>query len=276
MTSTLPSANTSLWAPVIDTHAHLYVDDMPLVAGATFKPGYCFEVDDYLDILDAEGVLFGVITAPSFLGSYNDYTVEILRNHRRLRGTAIVEPSIDALGLRHLADNGIVGIRYSLRRYPYVPDFSQPEYQRLLRRVRDLDLYVHILAETERLAHLVPQLDKAGVKLVIDHFGVPEPRFGENDPGQRAILTALQNGRTWIKLSAPFRSSSDVDMKKLARFYLAEAGPDQLLWGSDCPWSSYEDQFNFRDTIRWFEDWIPEHSIREQIGRSGLRLNKFM
>ncbi|MGH8811625.1 MAG: amidohydrolase family protein [Advenella sp.] len=275
MISTSALTDSAPWSPVIDTHAHLYVQDMPLVTGATFEPGYSFEVDDYFRILDDEGVLFGVITAPSFLGSYNDYTLEILRNHPRLRGTAIVEPSIDALGLRHLADHGIVGIRYSLRRYPAIPDFSQPEYQRLLRRIRDLDLYVHILAETERLAQLVPLLDKAGVKLVIDHFGVPEPRFGQNDPGRLAIQAALQNGRTWVKLSAPYRTTG-VDMKALARFYLAQAGAERMVWGSDCPWSSYEGTFNFRDTIRWFEEWIPEQSLREQIGRTGLRLNKFM
>jgi len=269
------SESENQWAPIIDTHAHLYLEDMPMVKGATFEPTYPFEAKDYLKILDDEGVLFGVITAPSFLGSYNDYTISLLQSNRRLRGTAIVDPTIDYLGLRHLADNGIVGVRYSLRRYPDIPDFSTPEYQRLLRRIRDLDLYVHILAETERLAKLVPQLDKAGVKLVIDHFGVPEPRFADADPGKKAITSAIQNGRTWIKLSAPYRTSG-VDMKALAQFYLREAGPDRLLWGSDCPWSSYEGSFNFKDTIRWFEEWIPDCNVRNKIGITGLYLNRFM
>lgn len=269
------SATEASWSPIIDTHAHLFEQDLPLAANASWLPPYSFTKEQYLDLLDKESILFGVITAPSFLGTYNDHTLAMLRSTPRLRGTAIVDPDIDSSALRALADGGIVGIRYSLRRYPDLPDFSAPEYQRLLRRLRDLDLYVHILAESERLAHLIPHLDKAGVKLVIDHFGVPEKKFGDNDPAQSAILQAVQNGKTWIKLSAPYRTAG-VEMAALAQKFLAAAGPERLLWGSDCPWTGHEGKYTLRDTVRWFEEWIPDRAIREQIGRSGLALNKFI
>lgn len=263
------------WSPVIDTHAHLFERGLPLTQNATYDPTYSFTERDYLRILDEEAVLFGVITAPSFLGTYNDYALDVLRGHRRLRGTAIVDPETDPRSLRAMADAGIVGIRYSLRRYPDLPDFSLPTYQRLLRRVRDLDWYVHILAESDRLAGLLPALDKAGVKLVIDHFGVPEQRHGDNDPGLQAVLRLMQNGRTWVKISAPYRLPG-MDAPALAGKFLAAGGAERLLWGSDCPWTAHEGRFTYRDTIRWFEECVPDTRDRETMGRAGLALNKFI
>ena len=261
------------WSPIIDTHAHIFVPGLPLADNATYHPTRSFTEQDYLGVLDAAGVSFGVLTAPSFLGAYNDYTLDVLRRNRRLRGTAIVDPATDPYTLRAMADDGIVGIRYSLRRYPDTPDFTSSAYQRLLRRVRDLDWFVHIMAESDKLAVLVPILAASGVKLVIDHFGVPERGIDE-DAGLRAVLRAVQDGWTWVKLSGPYRAAGP-DKKALARKFLSAAGPARLLWGSDWPWTGHEGQFTYRDTISWFEGWIPEQGIREEIGRTGLALHGF-
>lgn len=263
------------WSPLVDTHAHIFLRDLPLVAGATHRPDKDFATADYLALLDANDVPFGVIAAPSFLGSYNDYMLRELMAHRRLRGTAIVEPDVDFPALRAMDREGIVGIRYSLRRYPEIPDFTAPDYQRLLRRIVDLDWHVHILAEPERMAFLVPQLVDAGVKLVIDHFGLPDAKLGFDCTGFQAIQKALQTGRTWVKLSAPYRLTG-WDPKVLAERYLSEVGPDRLLWGSDCPWTAHEGKFGYRDTIDWFVGWIPDQATRDRISRTALRLYRYM
>jgi predicted TIM-barrel fold metal-dependent hydrolase len=216
-----------------------------------------------------------VLTAPSFFGTYNDYAVEALRAHRRLRGTVILDPGTEPFALRELADAGVVGLRFSLRRYPVVPDLTQPDWQRLLRGVRDLDWYVHLLAESERSAQMIPVLERAGVKLVIDHYGVPERKPLDQDPGFAAALRALSGGRTWIKLSAPYRVPVG-NVGQVTQRLLAEAGTERLVWGSDCPWVAHESQFSYRDTIRWFEETVPDVAAREAIGRTGLALNKFI
>jgi predicted TIM-barrel fold metal-dependent hydrolase len=260
-------------SPLVDTHAHIFLRELPLAQNATHRPAHSFTAEDYLAALDAANVRYGVITAPSFLGIYNDYTLDALRRHDRFRGTAIVDPDADPYLLRAMANDGIVGIRYSLRRYPDTPDFTAPDYRRLLRRVQDLDWFVHLLAESEKLAVLVPLLAESGVKLVIDHFGVPDRPFAE-DPGLREIFRAIEKGRTWIKLSAPYRTTG-ADMKALARKFLAAAGTERLLWGSDWPWTSHENRFTYRDTIRWLEEWIPDRATRDAIDQTGMALHGF-
>ena len=271
--ASIESPKTERWSPIVDTHAHIFLREFPLAENATHRPLHSFTEQDYLHVLDSESVRYGVITQPSFLGTYNDYTLAALRRNSRLRGTVIVDADADPYMLRAMANDGVAGIRFSLRRYPDTPDFTSPAYRRLLRRVQDLDWYVHLLAESEKLAGLIPLLADSGVKLVIDHFGVPEKNFA-HDPGLQAILRALQNGRTWIKLSAPYRTTGS-DMMDLSRTFLSAAGAERLLWGSDWPWTSHENRFTYRDTIKWFEEWIPERAVREAIGQSGLALHGF-
>ncbi len=263
------------WAPIIDTHVHCYTKGLPVIPHALIGADHDYTPEDFAAVLDGDGVAFGVLTAPSFLGTYNDYAFRVLEGRPRLKATAILEPGTDPGAMRAMDERGFVGVRYSLRKYPKVPDFSLPEFRPFLRRIIDLDWYVHLLAEPERMATMVPILARSGVKLVIDHFGVPDPASGENDAGLRAILAALEGGNTWIKLSGPYRMDG-MDAKSLARRYLEIGGPERLVWGSDWPWTSHEGRFTYRDTIRWFEDWIPDTAIRDEIGRTGLRLNKFI
>jgi predicted TIM-barrel fold metal-dependent hydrolase len=225
-----------LIGPLVDTHAHIYLTNQPLVDDASHRPERAFTTDDYLRVLDDHGVLFGAVAAPSFLGSYNDYTLDALCRHRRLRGTAIVEPDIDLHSLKAMDAAGIVGIRFSLRGYAGLPDLSTPAYQRLLRRVADLGSHVHIYAEGERVAALAPVLLDAGVNLVIDHFGNPDSALGEASPGFQAALKGIETGRCWVKISAPYRSIG-CDHAALAATLLREAGAERLLFGSDWPLS---------------------------------------
>ncbi len=215
-----------------------------------------------------------MIAAPSFLGTHIDYTLEALRRQPRLRATAIVDPDVTMHRLRELDRQGIVGIRYTLRNYPdsSVPDFGAPEYQRLLAAMVELDWHVHILAEADRLAAMVPVLAKSGVKLLIDHFGVPS---GPACPGQQAVLRAVQEGRTWIRLSAPYRLTPGTSAKELAQKYLREAGPDRLLWGSDWPWVAHENSYSFPQAIRDLQQWIPDPADRARIDANALAIYRF-
>ena len=260
--------------PLVDTHAHIYLANCPVVPGATHHPERSFTDEDFVRTLDDNGVLFGVIAAASFMGSYNDYSLMALRQHRRLRATAIVESDVTLPELRAMDDAGIVGIRFSLRNYAGSPDLTTPEYQRLLRRVADLDWHVHLYAEGERIAALAPVLLNAGVKLVIDHYGNPDPKLGENAPGFQAALRALGSGRGWVKISGPYRSPG-CDHPALAARLLKEAGPERLLFGSDWPFVGHEDTVSYADTVTWFEQAIPDATMREEIGRTAARLYRF-
>ncbi|PQA86620.1 amidohydrolase [Marinicaulis flavus] len=270
--------------PVVDCHAHIFQADMPLSSNAWTKTNYSFTADDYLALLDKYGVHFGIISGLSISGFYNDYMISELRKHRRLRGTAIVAPTTDRYSLERMREDGIIGIRLQLARMTELPDFRSEEYKLLFRRVRDLDWHVHVAIEGPLLPPVLEALEESGVKVVIDHFGHPDPKLSVRCPGHQAILTAVERGNTWVKLSGGFRllgtaawrtnpeGDADEIASALAQSLLANAGPERLLWGSDCPFVGYENRITFDYALERFRRWAPDPMVRWRISQTALKL----
>lgn len=265
-----PSAPLSVSPPLVDTHAHIWGSAMPFASKAWTRPDYAFPVEEYLATLDAHGVGYGVIAAASLFGTYNDYTIRALRRFPRLRGTAIVDPDIGFYELEHMHGDGIVGIRLQLFHVDPLPDFAGESYVRLFHRLRDLNMHVHVNVEAARLQPVLAALQPSGVKIVIDHFGWPEAELGLDCPGFLMSVEACRTGRAWVKLSSGFRRS-DQDISRLfAQAYVDRVGTDRLFWGSDAPFVGCEGTVDFSDTIRQYEYWLPDDSIRAAISRNSF------
>jgi predicted TIM-barrel fold metal-dependent hydrolase len=260
--------------PIVDGHAHIFVGRMPLTSAAWAKPTYEYPVEAYLADLDRHGIPFGVIAAASLYGDYNDYTLEALAAHKRLRGTVIVEPSISRDALARLAEQGVVGVRWTWRRLAEMPDLRGPVYRSFLNRLTDLGMHVELLAKGEAMPQLLPALDEAGVRVVIDHFGDPPKSEGVEGPSYAAVLRALQNGRTWVKVSAGHRLAEPLRLSAMAKL-LAEAGPERLIWGSDAPFVGHEGDMTYPRALEIFEALAPDPAVRRAISDTALRLYFF-
>src|SRR5690554_4120567 len=270
--------------PLVDCHAHIFLPDMPVACGAWIEPDYAFTADDLVAEMDRHGVHFGVISGLSITGYYNDYMIAQLRRNPRLRGTAIVPPTIDRYTLERMQADGVVGIRLQLARLERLPDFRGDEYRLLFRRVRDLGWHVHVAIEGQQLRPVLDALLESGVDVVIDHFGHPDPADPLNCDDFQAMLTAVEGGRTWIKMSGGFRlpgtaawrDDPNGDLESLAATVAAElvrqVGCDRLLWGSDAPFVGYEKRIRYADVIASYRRWIPDPAMRAEIDRAALRL----
>jgi predicted TIM-barrel fold metal-dependent hydrolase len=259
-------------APIVDSHAHVWTTDMPLSATAWHKPPADATIEQYIATLDRHGVQYGVLAAASLFDDYNEYSIEAARRHKRLRTTAILKPTTDPYVMRLMKDDGVVGVRFQWRNVKDQPDITTPEYRKFFRRVRDLDWHVHINQTADKLAAPIATLQAAGVKLVIDHFGHPQ-KGGVRCDGFQAVMRAIENGRTWVKLSAGYRLESPQVARDCAQALLAHAGPERLLWGSDWPFAAFEDTMRYEYAIAGFKEWIPDPAVRRIIsGETPLRL----
>ncbi|HTP95240.1 MAG TPA: amidohydrolase family protein [Burkholderiales bacterium] len=257
---------TPATAPLVDCHAHVYTTGMPLAATAWHRPPHDASIEQYLATLDEHGVRFAVLAAASLYGYYNDYSILATRKHSRLRTTAILPPDADPYIMRMMKADGVVGVRFQFRTLDNPPDLAAPEYRLLLRRIADLDWHVHLHDEGPRLPRPIAALEAAGVKLVIDHFGRPDPAQGVNGEGFKAVLRSIERGRTWVKLSAGYRLASPALAVECARVLLEHAGPERLLWGSDWPFAAFESKVRYRDTVENFAAWVPDAAARRIIG----------
>ena len=83
-----------------------------------------------------------------------------------------------------------------------------------------------------------------GVQFVNDDEGWIVGRGG-------AILRSSDAGRTWVKMSGGYRLGPQA--QEYARELLRVAGPDRLVWASDCPFVGHEGQFPYKATIDWLK-----------------------
>ena len=198
----------------VDCHAHVMRRDAPLAPDRHSAPKRDCTVEEYLSVLDAHGISHGVLTAPSFYGADNSLLLDALdRAGGRLRGTIIVDPRIDRASLAAMSARGAAGIRLNWIRRSSLPDVSTADYRHLFANVRDLDWHVEIYLEGPFLAKVLPAIRESGAKVVVDHFGSPDPAQGVACGGFKAVLDGVRAGEQFLGRGLPVSLFGDATRK---------------------------------------------------------------
>ena len=146
-----------------------------------------------------------------------------------------------------------------------MPDLSSPAYKRFLRHVADLGWHVQLHDDAPRLPAYLPALEAAGVKVVVDHFGRPDIEQGIAGEGFQRLLRSIAGGRTWVKLSSPFRLNSEALVRQAGQALLEHAGPERLMWGSDWPFAAFESSFTYEMALESLNTLVPDDAARRRI-----------
>ncbi|MCW2271945.1 2-pyrone-4,6-dicarbaxylate hydrolase [compost metagenome] len=251
----------------VDSHAHIFRHDLPMAADRRYSPDYDALVEDYLAHLDRCGLAHGVLIQPSFLGTDNHFMLEaLMRFPERLRGVAVVDPQIDDAQLEALANAGVVGARLNLiGRAPN--DFTAAQWQTFFQRLARLGWQVEIQAVFDALSQVLPAIIASGVTVVVDHFALPQRDIDPLDPAHQALLVLLGEQRVWVKLSAAYRSQSDLvrAVAVLTHLRAACGGIDRLVWGSDWPHTQFESRTGYDEQFAWLEALLPDPLERRQV-----------
>ncbi len=251
----------------VDSHAHIFRQDLPMVANRRYSPDYDALVEQYLEHLDRFGLSHGVLIQPSFLGTDNHFMVAALQRFpERLRGVAVVDAAITDAQLDELAAAGVVGIRLNLIGKD-LRDYTGPAWIGLFERLARRGWQIEIQRGIDDLAQVVPAIVATGVTVVIDHFGLPTGGIDAHKPEHRAFLQLLGDSRVWLKLSAAYRSQSDLPQASavLAQVREAAGGIERFVWGSDWPNTQFEDRTDYAQQLELIESLLPEAAERVQV-----------
>ena len=223
----------------IDTHAHVFLRGLPMAPERRYAPDYDAALPAYLDILDANGIAAGVLVQPSFYGTDNSYLMECLAAHpQRLRGVVVLDPSADDALLDAMTRAGVLGVRFNL--IGAGPGaLREPLGRGLLRRAAAFGWHVEVQADGPDWPAVLRALERHDGPIVADHYGRPDPARGAACAGFLALLGEGQEGRIFVKLSAPYRCGG-ANIRIYEDALVARLGHGRLLWGSDWPWTQYE------------------------------------
>ncbi len=250
-----------------DTHAHLYEVEgpYPLKANRPFTPPPV-RIGDYRDMLERLGLDRAVIVHS---GVHQDHqiTLDAIReSHGRWRGIAVADPTMSERDIADLNDGGFRGVRFN----PYNnPEVGLRGIEELAERIKPFGWHVQLHLNAEHLVDMAPRLMKLPVDIVVDHLGHMPIAAGIDHPGFQILLGMIQEGRCWVKLSAPMRFEDErPPYPRIVPFAqtLIEAGPARVVWGSDWPHVIYDGFMpNDGDLLDLLALWAPDEAQRRRI-----------
>ncbi|MBV1700828.1 MAG: amidohydrolase family protein [Hyphomicrobiales bacterium] len=251
----------------IDTHAHVFHRGLPMLEGRRYTPGYDATLENYLQQLDNNGLTHGILVQPSFLGEDNGFMLEsIAAAHGRLRGIAVVGPTLSQKRVQQLRDGGVIGVRINLIGQR-IPNLNTPEWSRALNELISAGMYIEVYGRSTALAIIVPMLLAKGANVILDHVAMPDPQLGIYDPHFETVLDLALTRKVWCKISAPYRSGPHGHTNALEAYpeLVLAFKTDRILWGSDWPHTQHENAQHYRKTVEFFESVVPDPAERAKI-----------
>ncbi len=218
-----------------DSHTHVIPEGgWKLVPEANYTPAPA-PAQVHLAMLDSLGLDRGVVVQPSIFGTNNTAVVEaIAQAPMRLRGVAVIDPSITDDTLQSLHAKGIRGARFNVMLGGGGGLHAMNE---LASRLAALDWHAEILVDGQLLPDLLPALQALPCRLVIDHMASLRADVALDAPPALALRALVADRDTWVKLSGTYRLAEQASDSRLAargRMLVKEA-PDRMVWGSDWP-----------------------------------------
>ena len=224
-----------------DCHVHLFgpFERYALARSRLYTPAPAL-ASDLFAVIDAAGIGRAVLVQPSAYGTDNSCLLDALAAYpTRLRGVAVIDADLPVAELERMNKLGVRGIRLNLATSG---GRSATETGRLVDALADkigpLGWHLQLFIGIGVIEEIAPLLRRLPVDVVFDHMGMPQAALGTTQPGFSALLNLLEHGRSWVKLSGPYRVSPDpygnAEVVTLARALVA-ANRDRVVWGSDWP-----------------------------------------
>ena len=254
-----------------DTHIHFYdtADRYPVAPTALFLPPPA-RVADYRRLQECLGLQRVVVVQPSSYGTDNRCTMDAVAalGPSVARAVVVVDQSVEDAELQRLTDAGARGIRFHM-----MPGGALPWeiLEEMAMRVHPFGWHVQLQCNGRLLPEREAMLQRLPGALVIDHVG----RFMDPvPPGHeafRCLLRLIEGGRSWVKLSAPYESSTSgppgyEDVSVLAK-ELVRVAPERMLWATNWPHPGKDDP-QVRDEALGLDlllDWAPDEATRTRI-----------
>jgi len=252
-----------------DTHMHIYDRRFPLAPTSTFDPGDAL-VPDYLAMRRRLGIERNVVVQPAGYGKDNRCTLAAMAAiGPSARGVAVVDDTVTDAELEHLTNLGIRGIRFHMLPGGVLP---WEILDTMAARTRDFGWHVQLQLDGRELPAREAEIRKVAGTLVVDHVGKFLEPVATDHPSFRVLARLVENGRTYVKLSAPYEVSKQGapnydDVGALAKV-LVTIAPERMLWATNWPHptpvtaSPKPDDAVLLDMLL---DWVPDETTRHKV-----------
>jgi D-galactarolactone isomerase len=251
---------------VCDTHIHVYDHRFPISPTTLLAPPDA-SLADYDAVCRELGIDRAVIVQPTTYGLDNRCQLDAVAEFGTgARAVVVVDEHATDDDIARLHDAGARGARFHMLPGGAVPWTSLAP---VARRIADAGWHVQLQLNGRELVDRVDELLTLPTPLVVDHVGRFMPPVHPDDAAFRALLTLVDRGRCWVKLSAPYESSRDgapryPTVSTLVDQLVARA-PERLLWASNWPHPGQADPPTPAELSTLRETWLPTARLQRLV-----------
>ena len=141
---------------------------------------------------------------------------------------------------------------------------------KLANQIAPLGWHLEFLMHVNEFPNLSQLLSNFPVPIVLGHLGYLKTNLGIEDPGFQNLLSLMREERAWVKLTGPYRITTEerIPYSDTNPFALAliAANSRQVVWGTDWPHVMAKGMMpNDADLLDLLQVWIPDPAIRKQV-----------
>jgi D-galactarolactone isomerase len=249
-----------------DTHMHFYQGRFPSAPTAVFTPPDAW-VDDYRGLQRRLGLDRVVVVQPSAYGTDNTAQLEAMAAlGGKARGVMVVDANTTEAELDRLNTLGVRGARFFMLAGGAVP---WDILEQVAARVHAFGWHIQLQLNGRDLPQWAALLNRLPCDLVVDHVGRYMPPVPAEHESFQTLLSLIDSGRCWVKLSAPYESSVTgapdyADVGPLARA-LVKAAPERMLWASNWPHPGWQVKPDDAALLDLLLDWADDEATRKRI-----------
>ena len=256
-----------------DTHAHIFEARFPYAKERIYTPPNS-NVADYRHLLKTLGCERAVLVQPSVYAADNAAMLDALRTvGPGMRGVAVADPDIGQGELKALHQAGVRGLRFNVVDRRENKNIVPVDMLReLSKRIAPFGWHIEMLVNLDEAGDFAPLLGSLGVPVVLGHLGYPKGGAATwtQTRAFADLLRMLDGGQCWIKLTGPYRITTEADLPyadvdEPAKRLIA-AAPERMIWGTDWPHVMKKKPMrNDGDMADLLDRWGPDAATRKHI-----------
>jgi len=252
-----------------DTHIHFFSPRYTRVATARMNPPEAMHAD-YLAMCRRLGIERTVVVQSSIYGTDNAMVTEGIAaiGRKAARGVVVVDETASDAELERLTAAGVCGQRFHMLPGGVIP---WENVARIAGRIAEAGWHSQIQFDGRDWPERFDLVSRLPGTLVIDHTGKFLEPVAPDHAAFKLLLKLVGEGRTYVKLSAPYETSKSgpphyADVGRLAKALVA-AAPERMLWASNWPHptpgaTGRPDDALLLDVLL---DWVPDEAVRRRI-----------
>ena len=261
-----------------DCHAQILgpTDTYPLNQNSDVKIN-TYSTEEYAKFREDKNINRTVLVQPEQYGTDNSCLLDAIPSLCKhpggddtfqIKGIAKIESNLEDEKLESLANLGVVGAKFEMRRG--FSGLSWDEADRLAWRINDLGWTVELYIDGSDIHEVEKNINSWPGWVVFPHLAQFQRTVTTQQRGFTSLTRLIDRDKAWVKISAPYILSpnDNLDDQEVTEIITAleKWAPERLVWGTNWPHLEKKGDIAIdEELLELMNKWVPNEANRKLI-----------